>query len=316
MSIPRQALWANIMALIGLMVLGILWSLHIVFAKLINAHIFPHVLAVLLLYIAVDASILLLAFVVRTRRLPLIRPVWVFFTISALFGYVLPVQLDLLVAPQIPLSHFALIAGTGTMMALLISWSMNIERPNRWRLLGVSLGFIAMLVLFGSPFVEYTSLSQWYIVALLLPFSYAFCDCYIDKYWPRGYGTFEIAVGDSLMGLLLVALIVICYMFSAAISVTEAMAIMQSVVLASPWGLLGLIVTTLVSLLLFYHMLNHHGAVFVASAIYIALLSGTLLGVALFNETLKANFFVALLLLFIGLVMVHCNKQNSTARHG
>src|SRR3546814_2221853 len=94
-----------------LVLLGALWGLHIVFAKAIGAGDARSVLALLVLYVSVAAVGLIAVALVRSRPF---RPTLArvrFFVISSALGYLGPIFFELLIAPRLDASVFALIAG-------------------------------------------------------------------------------------------------------------------------------------------------------------------------------------------------------------
>jgi drug/metabolite transporter (DMT)-like permease len=183
-----------------LVLLGGLWGLHIVFAKAIGADGPRDALALLVLYVGCAGAGLVLLAVLRGG---LFRPsiaILRYLAISSAFGYLGPIFVELLVAPQIDASVFALIAGAAPLATVGIAVAAGRDRLSARLAAALAAGSAAALVLLGpAAWAGGGGPLLWVALAFLVPLLYGAGDVYIEANWPRALDIDQVAAGEGVV---------------------------------------------------------------------------------------------------------------------
>src|SRR5690606_4239834 len=167
--------------------LGGLWGLHIVFAKAIGAEDARSALALLVLYVSAAAAGLIAVALLRSRPFrPDLRRVR-FFAISSALGYMGPIFFELLIAPRIDASVFALIAGATPLATVGLAVAVGRDRLSPVLAGAIVAGSAAALLLLGpAAFGAGAAPPFWVALAFAVPLLYGAGDVFIEANWPDG----------------------------------------------------------------------------------------------------------------------------------
>lgn len=276
------------------------WGLHFLFTKALGSASVKEALAFLVLYILGTASGLLALGLLGSRAY---RPTWGqvrFFAISSSFGYLGPILAELIIAPNVNAGIFALIAGATPVTTVAIAALFGFERVTVVLAGALAAGSASALVLLG-PGAEAGGPVFWIALAFVVPLLYGADNVYIERAWPKGLDSLQVAAGEGVVAT------VICASVALAFGVRA-----DDIAVAADrggWLLAGLILTSFVSTWLYFHVAHGSGAVFVSFASYIAILAGVLGGVLFFAERPGWPLALAAALLIVALRLLARHRQ-------
>ena len=250
----------------------------------------------LTLWQAIGGGTLLLSIsLARGRPVPVSRRHRWFYLVCGVLGTAMPTYLFFSVSRHLPAGITSMVIAAVPLMTYAIALALRLETLAPLRVLGVLLGFVAVLVLVlpGTALTPGTP-AVWVLVALLLPVCYSAENMVLALRRPSGD---DIAL---VAGMLLV---------SAALLLPLVLATSASVDMWPPWSraqwaTVGLVLVNVVSYTFFLYTVKEAGPVFAAQAGYLSMLCGVAAGVAIHDETHTAWFWAALLLMLMGMVLV------------
>lgn len=226
------------------------------------------------------------------QRMPAPGGVWWIILASALFGNALPFGLISWGQESVQAGLTAVFMAVMPLVTLLLAhWLTDDEKLDRWKLIGVLLGMLGVVVLIGRSALD--------------------------------------ALGDDLIRQSAILLGAICYAINAIItrqltglprwSVMSALMLMGSVLLLPvsllvdmPWQLrpaassMAALVTlaigpTAIATVLILIIISRQGASFLSQINFLVPVFGMLFGVTLLNEQLPTNAYVALVIILAGI---------------
>lgn len=259
-----------------LIVLGGLWGLHIVFAKAIGAEDARSALALLVLYVSAAAAGLLALALFRSRPF---RPTQVrlrFFAISSALGYLGPIFFELLIAPKIDASIFALIAGATPIATVGIAVAVGRDRLGPMLAGALAAGSAAGLLLLGPAAFSAGGAPLWVAMAFVVPLLYGFGDVFIEANWPKGLDLYQVSAGEGIAATFWA--VVLAAGFGLAPSDIVAGAV------EAGWPAAGLVATAMAATWLYFALIDRAGAIFVSFASYVTIATGVLAGIVFFGE--------------------------------
>lgn len=280
------------MAWLLLTMLGLAWAVRLIAIKATAATaspidiVFFATVGVLIVTSALNA--------IRRRTMPVSLQHVRFYVIAGIFGFGAPFFVETIVAPHLKGLAFVVIVTSTPIWVAFLGLLTRVETLSWHRAASVVIGFFAtVLVLVGSNLgsdLTFESANMaWYALALLIPALYALYITYIAKFWPADLDNMQGAQGQALIAL---AIFLIIWISSGS----------SPVLLRQPDVTLPLFVIVLAEvagLVVLFQLARTQGGNFTAQANYIAVVFGSALGVALFDQ--KTNFVAALgvvLLLF------------------
>ena len=251
----------------------------------------------LALWQGVLGGVVLLAIsLLRGRRLPLGRTHLKFYVVCGNAGTLLPNVVMFSAAPHITVGAMSMIISAVPLLTYLQSLLVRIDRPSFGRLLGILLGAtaIALLVLPGGD-VESSSAPLWIAIALLIPFSFGFESVFVAVRRPPKMDSITLVAGMLLAGGAMLAPVVL--LTGTALPLYPPWGTVE-------WATVGMVMCNVASYSLFLYLIGLSGPVFASQSSYFVTLFGILWGMLIFGEQHPVWFWLALGLLFTGMVLV------------
>lgn len=282
--------------------LGALWGPSFLFAKVAGADIEP--LTIAALRVCIGGLLLYSVLKFRKIRLWKYRQFWGHCFVVGVFVNGIPWACFNYAVHIIPTSLAALINGTTPVFTIILAnIFLRNERLTWSKGIGIGLGLIGCCVLFLpavlSTFDE-THLSQD-IYGILLSFIATACYgmgwVYVQKYLPPLPTLVApvIQLSSSLLYFIPMALI-----FESPLE-TLSLAAMPSWLSVLGLGIFG----TACAFIMFYKIIEKHGATAASTVTYLLPIFGAILGVVFLKETLDVAFFIAAMLIFSGVLIVN-----------
>lgn len=297
---------AGPVTLMLLLLLGGLWGLHIAFAKAIGADGPRQALALLVLYVACSATGLVAMALLRGKAFCPTAPMLRYFAISSGLGYLGPIFGELLVAPRIDASVFALVAGATPLATVGIAVAAGRDRLSRTLAAALAAGSLAALVLLGpAAWQGEGGPLPWVALAFAVPLLYGAGDVYIEARWPRELDLTQVAAGEGVVASCWTILLAATFGVGPADVAAEAT--------RAGWPAAGLVATALAATWLYFAVLDRAGAVFVSFASYVTIATGVLAGIAVFGERPGAALVAAGALTALALWLLNRDRRRAAS---
>lgn len=258
-----------------IVILGTTWGLNVSLMKAATLSGIPYTLLAVLTIFGnlVLFAILSRLFVGRVRFVPRL---WWFFLACGGLGYVLPFFLELFAVPRIGAAPLAIVISLAPMMTLLIAAATGTERLTPRRLGGIALGFTSVcLIAMQDLSLLKGAFGLGLLAAVFVPFIYGSYHVFIARFWPDDMKPFEIAMGESLAGTLIVAPI---YIFWGEMGAAPAFT------LSSYWVVAALLAFSMVEVWLYFALMRMGGPTYVSQSGYIAVIAGVCWAGLFFGE--------------------------------
>ena len=241
-------------------------------------------------------STLLFVSFLRGRRLPLSRSHLKFYFVCGNSGTLLPNVVMFSAAPHITVGAMSMIISMVPLLTYVQSLLVRIDRPSLGRLSGILLGAaaIALLVLPGGD-AESSSAPLWIAIAIIIPFSFGFESVFVAVRRPPETDSIALVAGMLLAGGAMLAPIVL--LTGAALPLYPPWGTVE-------WATVGMVLCNIASYSIFLYLITLSGPVFATQASYFVTLFGILWGMLIFGEQHPIWFWLALGLLFAGMVLV------------
>jgi len=288
----RQSRW---MATLLLFIMGVAWGLQFALLKLaadegLNE---PGILTIALLLLAPIYGVMLVA---RRELFWPSRRHLVFFLISGLLGYLIPLGTVVYVAPHLPAGLIALIASLTPVITVLAVTALGIERVSTFRVAAIIIGILAAtIVLWSDLNLPGADVSFWILVAFLTPLAYGFDGLFIEVYWPEDLGSLQVVAGEALVS----GLVLLPFYIASGATISFA-----GTWTTGHWGIILFVLVSVIEVFLFFHLIRTAGAVLVSFGSFISLVAGVFWGFVIFGERLDASIWIAVVLLSIALICV------------
>lgn len=287
-----------------LVLLGALWGLHIVFAKAIGAESAREVLALLVLYVSAAALGLVVLALLRSRAFRADARCVRFFAVSSALGYMGPIFFELLVAPRIDASLFALVAGATPLATVGIAVAARRDRLSRTLALALAAGSAAALLLLGPAALGAgRSPPLWVALAFVVPLLYGAGDVFIEANWPPGLDLHQVSAGEGIAASIWAVALALAFGLAPADIVAAG--------LRAGWPAAGLVATALAATWLYFALIGREGAVFVSFASYVTIATGVLAGILLFGERPGPALAAAAVLTALALYLLNRDRAQA-----
>ena len=298
---------AAIYPLSMLLVLGAAWGLSFSLAKIAtSAGLHP---IGLLMWQAGGAAAIAFAFVLARRKHGQFR--WAdirYYAFCGSMGIIVPSGAIYWASPHIPAGVLAILIATSTMMTYALALIIRLERLNFPRVLGILLGFIAVLMILGSrASLPEPGMAGWTLVGMIAPLCYAVNPLFIDRFRPLGVDSHVLA-----SGMLLCAFAII-----APVAVLGGAGFIPG----PPWdrvdlAVIGMPVITGCAMLIVFELIRVSGPVYFAMVGYPITAGGVLWGWWLFDERLGTYIWLALAFMLAGLTLVNYRRKQAKETSG
>jgi drug/metabolite transporter (DMT)-like permease len=285
--------------IIYLLVLGASWGLYFSLLKIAVLSGISYIGIAALTTVGVCVGMVLIA-VIRKRAPKLDRQHIFFYLACALTGYLLPMVVELYVISHMPAGVLALIVSMSPLATMLIAWIMKTDHLNRYRVMGMLLGAIAIFAIL-LPDVHSVEEVSWYwlLLATVVPVCYAFYHNIVARFWPADSDTYQVACGEALIASLLIA---VFSLFHWQWQDVQSWNQGHTVILIMS-------VIALVDIYIYFELIRQKGPVFTSHANYFMVISGVFWGMILFAERPSSLMWVSALMLTVSLYLIGYGKE-------
>jgi len=279
-----------------LFVLGISWGLRVSLLKILAQSGMPFVHVLFFTTIGVAVLLVLICVLLR-RRFPISKRVLPFFLLCGVFGYIVPLFLQLAAAERVPAGTLALIFSTLPIFALLIALIGKTDTVSRTGFVSIALGAISVGVLLGpAAYGQGVGDVGGVLLALCVPITFGLYYNVMSKYWPANFDSLQVATGEVIVAFFLM----LPLLFWQDLDLLEPVRGFNG----SEWVLALLILFWTLDTYLYFEIVRRRGPVFTSQGNYIMLFSGVLWGFLLFDERPNATFLASLALVTLALFLL------------
>ena len=281
-----------IQALTLLILLGFIWGSGYSLARYAMTHEVPP-LGYAFWQSAGPALLLMLFCLGPSRRLLWSPRYWWYYGICACIGIVIPNTNMYFIAAKLPAGLLAVLVNTVPLMVYPMALLYKQEQKDGLRLLAILLGMSGIIAIVSPN--PHTLLSNWSLLALISPFSFALCALFIAARQPAAMHPLPAACGMLISATVLICPLV--WQQQAFYPLTFPFNRTQQVVL------LEIILSTM-GYLIFFRLIRLAGPVFYSLTGTVVALTGLFWGFALFHERLDQHEFIGILLIFTAILLL------------
>jgi len=277
-----------------IVILGSTWGLNL---SLMKAASLSGLSFTLLAVLTIFGNLVIFAafsriFVGRIRFVPRL---WWFFAACGGLGYVLPFFLELFAVPRIGAAPLAIVISLAPMMTLLIAAATGTEKITLRRVAGIGIGLISVSLI---ALQDLSSLKGAFgiglLAAIFVPFIYGSYHVFIARFWPEDMQPFEIAMGESLAGLLIVAPL---YVGFGDIGAAPPFSF------DTYWIVGALLLFSMIEVWLYFALMRMGGPTYVSQSGYIAVIAGVIWASVFFDENITPWLTLSILLSLTALLV-------------
>ncbi len=245
---------------------------------------------------AICAALMGMVCAVRRRPLPLNGPALRLYVILALIGALLPNAISYRAAVHLPAGIMSLLLSVVPMFAFVIALALGSERFRWRRLIGLCFGLLGVLIIVA-PAVEIGQAvpTGWALIYLLTALFYAFEGNFIAKWGTMGLDAFQVMLGASLMGLIMVTPVMLF---------TGQMIWPQLPLPLPQLALVGSCVFHAFVYTAYVWLAGRAGAVFTVQISYLVTGFGLIWAWLMLGEAYAATIWLALGAMFVGMYLV------------
>ncbi|GLQ27281.1 DMT family transporter [Sulfitobacter pacificus] len=245
---------------------------------------------------AIGAALMGMVCTVRRRPLPLSGSALRLYVILALIGALLPNAISYRAAVHLPAGIMSLLLSVVPMFAFVIALALGSERFRWRRLIGLCFGLLGVLIIVA-PAVEIGQAvpTGWALIYLLTALFYAFEGNFIAKWGTMGLDAFQVMLGASLMGLIMVTPVMLF---------TGQMIWPQLPLPLPQLALVGSCVIHAFVYTAYVWLAGRAGAVFTVQVSYLVTGFGLIWAWLMLGEAYAATIWLALGAMFVGMYLV------------
>ena len=223
------------------------------------------------------------------------------FTVIALLGTAVPGVLYFYAARHVPAGILAITIALVPMMTYALSLFLGIDRRSTIRLIGVALGFAAMVVLSRPEALPDPGIAIWIGVALMAAVCYTLENIFVELKVPD-----DTDMVCLLMGGMIVATIIMLPVVVAA----DAFVPLSYPFNIAELSVLAMILVNSFAYVVFLYLIKSSGAVFASMMGYVVTISGVGWGIWLFQERHSLLIWIALGLMLAGMALVRPREKS------
>ena len=299
---------ATVWPILLVFVLGTLWGLHFSLIKICSESGLSH-FGILTATSAGVAIAFVLVSALRRERPRLTLKHARFYCLCALFGYVGPILVELVVAKQMAAGILTLIVSTAPIFTLIFASLFKTDAVGPAGVFGMILGIAAITALLLPQFnnanggTESVAL-RWLPLTFLVPIAYGFYHNYVAKYWPADSNVWQVATGEMTVALLLIAPL---FVFYAEPIIDDGG--LQPV----HWAILALVVCAVIEVYLSFEIIRLSSAVTVSLSNFVTIAAGVLWGMLFFGERPTWWDWVCVIVLMFALHLVVKSRERKNS---
>ncbi len=279
-----------------LFVLGATWGLQFVLLKVATASELSE-LGILSLCMALLATAYLATLAIRREWFRLNLAHLRFFTISGLFGYVLPLGGVILVADRLSVGLIVLYTeALIPVFTIAIALALGSEQLTGRRLTAVVLALVGVAVAFWPEISGGAdNWIQGLLLVFIIPLAYAIDGIYVAARWPSDLRALQVVSGEAVAGA---AMLLPIWLLSGGLGELPA------TLGTGEWAILAFVPVTYLEVYVYFYLLRHAGAVFVSFGCFLSLFAGFFWGWALLDETHPSTVWIAVALVALALYLI------------
>ena len=239
--------------------------------------------------------VLWIALTLRGDRMGLSRTHLISYLAVGALGIGLPMSLLTYVAPRLPAGLLTIVLAWSPPLTFLFSVVARLERFRVLGLLGLAFGFAGVLVIIGPGMsASAPGAWAWFLLALIAPVLFACANVIAALFRPPVSSSLSMAAGVLLGSSVVVLPIMVAAGQSwvpADFAGPGAMAVLMAIGINA------------VFVVLFFEIIRIAGPTFFAQFNYLAVLAGVAWSMLVFGERPSLQFFIAMLLMFLGVFL-------------
>ncbi len=287
-----------------LVILGASWGLHFSYIKLAAESGLSY-LGVAAVTTAGVTFLLVLTGVIR-RRLPVFdRAHLRFYFICALLAYVVPFLLELKSAAHLPVSVLTLVVSSTPFFTVALAIAFRSDTVSLGRILGIVFGTLSIALILLPAALGISNIPVfWILVAFIVPLSYSADHIYITRAWPRGSDSYQLACGEALLALAMLAPAYLWQGFGNDLEVPFG---------AGHIAMIVMVGFALIEIYLYFELLRIAGPIFASQTNFVTVVSGVFWAMIIFDERPSEWLWLSAALLGIALWFIATGGRRQLA---
>lgn len=219
-----------------------------------------------------------------------------FYAINGLLGLTIPAVAFFAVAQRLPVGVTTLLFSLVPIMTYGVSLAARVEALAWIRVAGLIAGLAGVLfILLPETSLPEAGMSAWALLGFAAASFYALQNVYIVKGSPAGADSLAVACGTLLGGGVLLV---------PAVVATDSLYLPPLPPDAVGWSALGIAALSGFGTLLFFGLLRFAGPVYGSQTAYTTMMSGVIMGYAIFDERLSWWVWAAIAMMSVGVALV------------
>ena len=224
------------------------------------------------------------------------------FTVIALLGTAVPGVLYFYAARHIPAGILAITIALVPMMTYALSLFFGIDRRSAIRLIGVALGFVAMVLLSRPEALPDPGMAVWIGVALMAAVCYTLENIFVELKVPDDTDMVCLLMGGMIIATIIMLPVVV---------VTDSFVPLSIPLDTAELSVIAMILINSFAYVVFLYLIKSSGAVFASMMGYVVTISGVGWGILLFQERHSLLIWIALGLMLTGMALVRPREKRS-----
>ena len=283
---------------------GTLWGVQPALIKGAVGGALTEIEALAITLLAVSAAIGV--YLALRGRLPrFTRQTLTFTAINGFLEYAAPLLTAFTVAAHIDAGLLTLIMATTPLFTVALAAVMKTEPLTRESILACLIGLVGIaLIAVPQDALPSREMLPWCLAAFVVPLCYACGSTYVARAWPASFDTSQAAFSGAFAAAIMLAPFWIKPLAAGSLAANPA---------AASWSLAALIVSVVLEMMLYMHLLRHAGAVFTSFSSFAMIASGFIAGAALFGERPSLWVWASVALLSLSLALVIMPRSRSSS---
>lgn len=274
---------------------GVLWGLTFSLARIATSE-GAHPIGLSFWQAAGGAVFLLSIGIFRNKFPSLDRVSLVRYTIIGLIGTVIPGTLYFYAASRVPAGILAITVTLAPMLTYAATLGLGADVYERKRLIGIFLGFIAILFLIiPESSLPNPGIVPWILLALLCCVFYTVENIYVDIVVPDHLDMIVLLTGGTIVAS--IWLMPVLYVFDFWVP-------LQIPFTKIEWAIVAMSVASVSAYAMFFLLIKMAGSVFASMVAYAVTIAGVFLGVLIFDESHSLWVWTSFALMLLGTGLV------------
>ena len=278
-----------------LVVMGGAWGLQFSMIKLATLNGYAEI-SVLFIALALISVVYVILLTFRRALFRVTRERFVFLVIISLLGYVLPLLAAVYAAPHVDAGVMTLLVSLTPVVTVATALILRTETVTIGRGAAVLTGAVAVVIVLLPEFeIPGNQVAWWMLLMLVVPLTYGVESIYVSAYWPEGLDVLQVGTGETVIALLMVLPMYLIW----GDAPTSGPGIGPGEI-----GIVIFAISGVLDILLYFHIIQKTGGVFVSFGMFVSLFAGIVWGIVIFSEQHSYSVWGAVVLLLISLSLV------------